>query len=105
MLCTPARFAAAIRVRMIPCFSAVETPEVGSSSRMMRGLSAKADATSSTFFSPWDKVAAGAGHPLGDLADQVGIELGIFPAIADETLGDLTRHRRRQRTGGREPDR
>ncbi len=59
MLCTPARFAAAISVVMMPCFSAVETPEVGSSSRMTRGSSANAEATSSNFFSPCDKVAAG----------------------------------------------
>ena len=46
------RPAAPIRVFMTPCFSAVETPEVGSSSRITSGLSAKAEATSSSFFSP-----------------------------------------------------
>ena len=42
---------------MIARLSAVDTPEVGSSRRMTRGSSAKADATSSSFFSPCDRVA------------------------------------------------
>ena len=52
--CTPVAFAAVISVRMTLCLSAVETPDVGSSSRMTSGFSANADATSSSFFSPCD---------------------------------------------------
>ena len=53
MALTPARLGGADqRLASAPCFSAVETPEVGSSSRITSGFSAKADATSSSFFSP-----------------------------------------------------
>ena len=58
MALTPARLAAAISVFMMPCLSAVETPEVGSSSRITCGSSAKAEATSSSFFSPCESAAA-----------------------------------------------
>src|SRR5262249_12360600 len=58
MALIPAALAAPIRVRIRACFSAVETPEVGSSSRMTSGRSAKADATSSSFFSPCDSSRA-----------------------------------------------
>src|SRR5262249_19915033 len=50
--------AAATSVFMMPCLSAVDTPEVGSSSRITSGSSAKAEATSSSFFSPWDRLCA-----------------------------------------------
>ena len=46
------------RTSMIACLSPVETPLVGSSSRMTEGLSAKALAISSSFFSPCDSVEA-----------------------------------------------
>src|SRR6516162_6974801 len=46
---TPALRPAAIRICMMACLSAVETPEVGSSRRMTCGLSAKAEATSRSF--------------------------------------------------------
>ena len=49
---------AAMRISMISCLSAVETPDVGSSSRITSGSSANAEATSSSFFSPWDSAAA-----------------------------------------------
>src|SRR4051794_37253076 len=55
---TPAAFAAETRTSMIACLSPVETPLVGSSSRMTFGLSAKALAISSSFFSPCDSVEA-----------------------------------------------
>src|SRR5258705_2525838 len=55
---TPAVFAAATRTSMIACLSAVETPLVGSSSRITDGLRANALAISSSFFSPWDNVEA-----------------------------------------------
>ena len=66
---TPARFAAAISVRMMPCLSAVETPEVGSSSRMTCGSSAKAEATSSSFFSPCDSGCAVRVEPVPEAED------------------------------------
>ena len=52
MALTPAVLAAPISVCISPCFSAVDTPDVGSSSSITSGFSAKADATSSSFFSP-----------------------------------------------------
>jgi len=52
------RLAAAINVFMMPCLSEVDTPDVGSSSRMTCGSSANADATSNSFFSPCDSVMA-----------------------------------------------
>src|SRR5258705_3069238 len=55
---TPAAFAAETSTSMIACLSAVETPLVGSSSRITDGLRAKALAISSNFFSPWDNVEA-----------------------------------------------
>src|SRR5882757_282694 len=55
---TPAVLAATTRTSMIACLSPVETPLVGSSSRITDGLRAKALAISSNFFSPWDKVEA-----------------------------------------------
>src|SRR5262245_3225034 len=55
---TPASFAAARSVFMMECLSAVETPDVGSSNRIPCGSSAKAEATSSNFFSPCESAAA-----------------------------------------------
>src|SRR5882672_7347519 len=55
---TPAAFAAVTRTSMIACLSPDETPLVGSSSRITLGLSAKALAISSNFFSPCDSVEA-----------------------------------------------
>src|SRR3978361_221372 len=55
---TPATFAAVTSTSMIACLSPDETPLVGSSSRITLGLSAKALAISSSFFSPCDKVEA-----------------------------------------------
>src|SRR4029077_5236240 len=55
---TPAAFAAETKTSMIVCLSPVETPLVGSSSRMTEGLRANALAMSSSFFSPCDSVEA-----------------------------------------------
>src|SRR6516225_740702 len=55
---TPAAFAAATRTSMMACLSPVDTPLVGSSSRMTVGLRAKALAISSSFFSPCESVEA-----------------------------------------------
>ena len=58
---------------MMAVLSAVLTPLVGSSSRMISGRSAKAEATSRSFLSPWGSCRASAcalvGEPeqLGDL--------------------------------------
>src|SRR6267154_2515833 len=55
---TPAALAAVTRTSMMACLSPLETPLVGSSSRMTVGLSAKALAISSNFFSPCESVEA-----------------------------------------------
>ena len=76
---TPARFAAAIKVLMMPCLSDVDTPEVGSSSRITCGSSAKAEATSSSFFSPCERRRRDSIEPrpepedIGDLATRASI--------------------------------
>ena len=49
---SPTRLDAVTRVSMMAVLSAVLTPDVGSSSRMISGLSAKAEATSRSFLSP-----------------------------------------------------
>ena len=50
-------------------------------------------------------LAPGPGEALADLAGQFGVELRVLAAGADEPLGDLARHRRRERAGGGDPDR
>ena len=55
---TPARRAASITFLMMPCLSPLDTPLVGSSSRITSGESAKALAISRSFFSPCESSRA-----------------------------------------------
>src|SRR5271170_346558 len=50
-------------------------------------------------------LAVGSDKALADLADQVGVKLGVLPAGADESLGNLAGHRGGKRAGGGNPDR
>ena len=110
MALTPACFPAAISVFMMPCLSAVETPEVGSSSRMTCGSSANAEATSSSFFSPCDSAAATASSrarrpKMSATSCDAGADLvvGGEPREQPPALPLPRHHRGRDRLRDREP--
>ena len=106
---TPAAFAAVTSTSMIACLSPVETPLVGSSSRITSGLSAKALAISSSFFSPCDSVEAtvsslrAQAQHFGD-ALGVGLQHVVAPQRA-ERIADAAQaggHRHRERLAHRQ---